>query len=315
MEFRSYDHTYIQLFDEAPPPSVSHGESDAGIISEGRGFMSAFDLTMQVQVGCPAGCLFCYVPSGPRLTPSEVRGPQGRHWGFEVRNKLRVPQKLSRLLEEGKLADKTLYWSGVTDPYAAPPTLTKELWRVLCATPASLRPRRIAVQTRFRPDRDLALIQRYCSETKSSDQGPAVVISFSIGTDRDDLIRAWEKATPSYEQRMKAIENLRKADLCVVATLSPFGLWHDLQGTLRKFKVWGVTYLTVLFFKEHTGSANTPRLFLAYVRREYPELLDQRWQSARIQEMTEIYGDKRVLIGQEGFSSLTHPHLVSSAHS
>src|SRR4051812_589546 len=98
-------------------PSVTWQSSQADILSQGRGFMGDFDFTMQLQVGCPGGCLFCYVPTGARLTPQEVRGPNGQNWGFLIRNKEKAVEKLQKHLARGTLADKTVYWSGVTDPY------------------------------------------------------------------------------------------------------------------------------------------------------------------------------------------------------
>jgi DNA repair photolyase len=305
---RTYEDTYQQLYSTSPPQGITFGASNADVLSVGRGFMGAFDLTMQTQVGCPAGCLFCYVPNGRLLTPSAVRGPQGRHWGFVVRNKEEVPHKLRKHVDQGALADKAIYWSGVTDPYATQPSVTRALWQALCDAPAHLRPRRIAVQTRFRPDRDADLIAAYCHTTSASDHGPAVVVSYSIGTDRNDLIRAWERVTPSFEQRMRTIEALRRAGIFVVATLSPFGLWQNLPATLGKFKAWGVAYITVLFFKERTTSANTPERFLTYLREQYPILLDPSWQAERIAEIKEVY--THVLIGKEGFESLARPHEI-----
>lgn len=242
---KAYETTYRQLFDTPPPSSVTIGESEADIISQGRGFVGAFDLTMQLQVGCPGGCLFCYVPTGTRLTPEAIKGPQGQTWGYQLRNKRNVLQKLKCHLAEGHLANKTIYWSGVTDPYAASPSVTQALWQILYDVPAYLRPRRIVVQTRFRPDRDVILMREYYHSTSTTDQGPPVVVSYSIGTDRNDLIRAWERATPPFEQRLKSIKSLRQAGVFVVATLSPFGLWNDLPAALEQFKSWGVLILLV----------------------------------------------------------------------
>lgn len=233
-------------------------------------------------MGCPGGCFFCYVPTRARLTPPAVRGKNGQTWGFHIRNKQDVLPKLLKHLHRGELADKTLYWSGITDPYAAPPKLTQAIWNTLIDTPLHLRPRRIAVQTRFRPDRDVELIQEYARTTQSSDGGPAVLVSYSTGTDRNDLIAAWERATPRFEHRLQAIHMLREAGIFTVATLSPFGLWHDLAGTLTQFKALGVAYLTCLFLKEHVGPSNTPALFLAYIREHYPVLLDPNWQQQQI---------------------------------
>jgi len=303
---RTYDQTYLQIHGRPPPQKVTFAESDADIISVGRGFMGGFDYTMQIQVGCPGGCLFCYVCEGFRLAPKDVR----QNWGFEVRNKRNVTRKFRKHLENGTLADKTIYWSGVTDPYAAKPAVTQELWQILCETPSQLRPRRLVVQTRFRPDRDVQLIAKYCQLTAASDSGPPVVVSYSIGTDRDDLIRAWERATPVFEQRMRAIENLRQAGIFVVPTLSPFALWDDLPTTLKQFKALGIPYITVLFFKEKTKSADTPQGFLAYLRREYPVLLNPIWQAGQVEKIEAIFGVGRVLVGQDGFTSLANPHRV-----
>lgn len=310
MAKRAYDHIYQQFFAADPPSSVTFGRSNADIISQGRGFVDGFDLTMQLQVGCPGGCLFCYVPAGNRLTPTAVRGPQGRHWGFRVRHKQNVLAKLRHHLRQGTLAGKTVYWSGVTDPYAAPTGVTRNLWQRLTAAPQTLRPKRLIVQTRFRPDRDVELMVRYAQLTHPSDGGPAVVVSYSIGTDRNDLIRAWERATPLFEGRLKAIETLRQAGLFVVPTLSPFGLWSDLEATLARFKSWRIPYITCLFFKENTRSADTPTRFLTYLRRHHPQLLDAAWQQERLQQMQAAYGSDRVLVGKAGFASLARPHLV-----
>ncbi len=72
---RTYEATYQQLHSTSPPQVITFGASHADVLSMGRGFMGAFDLTRQTQVGCPAGCLFCYVPNEGLLTPSAVRGP------------------------------------------------------------------------------------------------------------------------------------------------------------------------------------------------------------------------------------------------
>ncbi len=307
---RSYALTYRQMFGAPPPSSLLRGSSAADILSPARGFMGGFDMTMQIQVGCPGGCLFCYVPNGSSLAPANVRGLGGRHWGFVVRDKADAVGKLRRHAERGDLADKTVYWSGVTDPYAATPTTTRGIWEYLSTAPEELRPRRVVVQTRFRTDRDASLMKDYCRGTAPSDSGPPLVISFSIGTDRDDLIRSWERATPLFRDRMKAVENLRLQDIYVVATLSPFAAWNDLTGTLKALEQLGVAYVTVLFFKEKTRSANTPKRFLKYLREQFPELLDQHWQQDRLSEIEAVFGESRVLTGQKGFASLAKPQDV-----
>jgi DNA repair photolyase len=301
-----YQKTYQQIHGQDPPTSVEKGESAADVVSQPRGFLSGFDGTLQFTVGCPAGCLFCYVPSRPFLTPDQVRGDHGTRWGYQWLMKVGALDKFRRHLDRGRLADRTWYWSGVTDPYVSSPEVTRALWQSVCAAPADLRPRRIVVQTRFRPDRDAKLIAEYCHTTQPADDGPAVVVSYSLGTDRNDLIRAWERATPLFEDRMEAIHALRKKELFVVVTLSPFSSWHDLKGTLIQLRRWGVLYLTVLFFKVNTPSANTPQRFQAYLQSHHAELLDPAWQADQLRQIRAVYGD-RFLEGQHGFDSLTDP--------
>jgi hypothetical protein len=180
----------------------------------------------------------------------------------------------------------------------------------LLAAAPSVHPRRLAIQSRFRVDRDASLIADYCRTSIPSDGGPAVVVSFSVGTDRNDVIRLWERATPSFEQRLRAMDALCRAGIFVVATLSPFGPWKDLPGTLRLLNSLGVRYVTVLFFKQEHYCASTPAPFLAYLRREWPDLLDANWHADRLAETVEVFGDHRVLQDQIGFSSLAAPHLV-----
>lgn len=285
----------------------------APIFSRASGFLRGFDLTLQLQVGCPGGCLFCYVPSNPWFTSPRTRGQNGRLWGYRMFEKKNFEPQLAEALASGALADKTVYWSGVTDPYAARPTVTRRLWEILTAADAALRPRRLVIQTRFRPDRDLEHISKYAAVTPTSDAGPPVVFSFSIGTDRDDLIRAWEKSTPSYEQRMACIAALRKAGLTVIPTLSPFALWDNLESTLARFADLGVPYLTVLFFKNlppASRSATTPPLFLRHLRDHHAELLDSAWQRDQLARLRAAFAPRPVLDGQPGFDTLTHPHTI-----
>lgn len=306
----TFDQTYQRVYGLAAPEKVRYGESSAEIIRPARGFVDSFDLTMQTQVGCPAGCLFCYVPSGHMLTPPAMRGEFGENWGFEVRRKRDVIARFTEHLARGELAGKVLYWSGVTDPYTTGTGETSALWETLNAANRKLRPKRIIVQTRFRPDRDADLMAAYNRTTRPDDSGPAVVVSYSIGTDRDDLICAWERATPGYKQRMMAIETLRRAGVFVVPTLSPFALWDDLPGTLRRFRLWGIPYITCLFFKKETDSANTPRRFQTYLEQEYPMLLDPNWQRDQARSLRAIYGASRVLFGKQAFASLAAPQYV-----
>lgn len=297
----------FQLTRGVPPPA-SHvaRESDADVLSVGRGFIQAFDYTMQLQVGCPAGCLFCYVPSSARLTPRDLH----RTWGYEVRTKRRAAAKLARRLARGELADKTIYFSGVTDPYASRTETTQTLWQTFLRAPQSLRPKRIAIQTRFPVDRDLPLISAYCDGTAASDYGPPIVVSHSVGTDRDDVIRLWERAAPPFERRMKTVETLCQAGIFTVVTLSPFGPWRDLVGTLRRLRSCGVSYVTVLFFKVEHACASTPPGFLAYLRQDWPHLLDPIWQAERRAEIQAVFSPELVIEEQAGFASLAAPHLV-----
>lgn len=303
-----YDRTFLAVKGEQRPKQMVRGESTAPVLSKTRGFLGGFDYTMQFQVGCPGGCLFCYVSSAPRLAPSSIR----KRWGFEVRMKRTPIKQLRAALRSGKLQEQSLYWSGVTDPYAIKPAVTRAVWQTLLNCPSELRPGRFVVQSRFRPDRDRNLMSEYAASTFSPDGKPSLLVCYSIGTDREDLIYAWERATPTYQQRMKAIEKLAGSGIQVVPTLSPFGIWSDLRATLLQFKSLNIPYITVLFFKEKTPYANTPARFLTFLRQSYPFLLDKDWQADKVCEMGEIFGAERVLVGKSGFSSLVDPPFYRS---
>ncbi|UCF37160.1 MAG: hypothetical protein JSU96_20625 [Acidobacteriota bacterium] len=301
-----YDRAYRMIRGRTKPEEVLYTDSSARILSRSRGFLGGFDYTMQLQVGCPGGCLFCYVSSAPRLAPADVR----QRWGFEVRVKKDIPSQLARHLSRGELADRTVYWSGVTDPYAIRRSVTQAVWQTFNAVPTELRPRRIVIQSRYRPARDRDLIAEYANTTTASDGGPSVVISFSIGTDRNDLIHSWERATPTFEQRMTSIKKLRERGIFVIPTLSPFGVWNDLELALVQFRDLGVSFITVLFLKKKTPTANTPPDFLKHVAESYPFLLEPKWQQEQLRKMRERVGQDRVLAGQKGFSSLVNPPLT-----
>ena len=206
----------------------------------------------------------------------------------------------------------------MTDPYAAPAPVTREIWEALTSTPPELRPRRVVIQSRFRADRDEDLLADYERTSQPSDSGPAVLVSLSVGTDDDAMIGAWEKSTPLFEHRMKTIEALRDRGVWVVPTLSPFGRWRDLPAALGRFDAWGVAYVTLLFFKQRdprSRSATTPRRFLEYLARTHPELLDADWQNEHLELIASVLGRDRVIEGQPGFETLTAPHRVAIAGS
>ena len=109
-------------------------------------------------------------------------------------------------LRLGKLAGLSIYWSGVTEPYAASPGVTRDYWKAMIATKSSLRPKIIAIQTRMNPTRDIDQIVKYIETSLCFDDCPPVVVSYSIGTDRQDIIDSWEMRTPSFVKRMEYIK-------------------------------------------------------------------------------------------------------------
>ena len=161
----------------------------------------------------------------------------------------------------------------------------------------------VAVQIRAKPQPD-ALPDSATPTDGSHAQGHPVLLSYSLGTDREDLIRAWERATPPFRQRMAAIQRLRERELCVVATLSPFGPRHDLCGALAQLDAWRIAYITLLFFKAAGLGAATPAPFRAYLADAHPEVLDPTWQQEHLAIVQSVFGPERVLVGRPGFASL-----------
>ena len=61
---RPFDRLYLQLRGKAPPDAVARSESDAALLSPGRGFMDGFDWTMQQQVDPSALTTSISMPEG-----------------------------------------------------------------------------------------------------------------------------------------------------------------------------------------------------------------------------------------------------------
>jgi DNA repair photolyase len=83
--------------------------SASSILTPGKGFMDAYDYTLNPYSGCTFGCNYCYAAFFSRTEE------QKNNWGYWLKVK---ENALHLLLKYRKkpLIDKTIYLSSVTDP-------------------------------------------------------------------------------------------------------------------------------------------------------------------------------------------------------
>ena len=107
----------MELFNDDPKnqnKSIGKSAIDyiqaSSILSPGKGFMDAYDFTLNPYSGCTFGCNYCYAAFFARSEDEK------NNWGYWLKVK---ENALALLIKYRKkpLLNKTLYMSSVTDPY------------------------------------------------------------------------------------------------------------------------------------------------------------------------------------------------------
>ena len=105
----------FDLFDDEliVPSTIGHARVEkakaSSILTKTSGFMETYDFSLNPYSGCTFGCVYCYAASF-------ARGIDKRNdWGKWVAVKENALDLLRK--KHGKLKDKVIYMSSVTDPY------------------------------------------------------------------------------------------------------------------------------------------------------------------------------------------------------
>ena len=197
--------------DDLPPRPETVGKADvayraaSSLLTPGKGFMSAYDYTLNPYEGCTFGCTYCYAAFFAR-SKEKVDG-----WGQWVTVKENALALLRKKRKRGTLRGKTVYLSSVTDPYQ-PVERTLELTRSILKELADFHQPRLVVQTRSPlVTRDLDVLGRF----------EHVQVNVTVTTDDDEVRRAFEPTCPNNQVRLKAVAEVVAAGVPAVVTMTP----------------------------------------------------------------------------------------------
>ena len=217
------------------------------ILSPTSGFIAeaGFTHSLTPARNCTFGCTYCYVPTlgiYGGLQPEDWR-----RWGQFTTFKINAPELLRREMRPPQI----IYCSPLVDPYQPAEAEQEMMPRILDAMIDS-SPRIFVVQTRGPMIlRDLDRLLRLAART-------TVRVSFSVTTNRDDVLRLYEPHCPTFRERLETVRSLRDAGIETYATLAPLlpcdpeilasaaieASGHDLIGDplhIRQTKAHGAT--------------------------------------------------------------------------
>ena len=214
------------------PPTVETYDAQQ-ILTQGAGYLSDYDYSLNPYVGCAFGCSYCYAAF---FAPFDKQDS----WGDWVRVKQNAAQKLSRVRRS--LDGKTVYMSSATDPYQPIERrleLTRSILPILAEQGA-----RLVVQTRSPlVTRDIDLLSRF-------DQ---VCVNFSITTDSEDIRRAFEPRNPPIADRLDAAAAVAEAGVPVAITMTPLLPLADATAFAERVAATGATRFVTESFASTNG--------------------------------------------------------------
>ncbi len=152
--------------------------------------------------GCGHGCLYCYATFMKRFTG------HSEAWGQFVDIKINAPEVLDRQLKRAK--KDTVLLSSVCDPYQPIEKEYKLTRRCIEVILEHDFPLDILTKSDL-VLRDLDLLKRF----------KEVTVGWSITTDREDIKKIFEPASPSIASRLKAAETVHRSGIETYAFIGP----------------------------------------------------------------------------------------------
>ena len=274
-------------------------ELDArSILTETRGFTSVtvpgtgFHYSLNPYRGCTFNCSYCYAPSF--VFDDDAR----QNWGRWVVVKANAEQLLRTAGRKGKLRNKNVYMSTVTDPYQ-PIERKLELTRACLQALLDFPPRLLTVQTRSPlVVRDIDLFQKMSPGR--------IAVCMSITTDDEVVRRIFEPACAPIARRLDAIRAVRDAGIPTQASIAPLLPCHAER--LAELLDPAVDWVVVSSFRDDGGEGRKTRPLAAQLYRQhgYGNYLhdgdDRTLQT--IETLQRLLGPERVRIGKDGFDQV-----------
>ncbi|MGD1093517.1 MAG: radical SAM protein [Bryobacteraceae bacterium] len=269
------------------------------ILSSTSGFIAeaGFTHSLTPARNCTFGCTYCYVPTLGIY--GGLKPEDWRRWGQFTTFKANAAELLRRELRP----QQAIYCSPLVDPYQPAEAEEQLMSRVIDALIES-PPRVFVLQTRG------PLILRDLTRLRTLARRTVLRVSFSVTTNRDDVLRLYEPHCPSFEVRLRTIRTLREAGIETYATLAPLlpcdpeelaksaieAAGRDLIGDplhVRAVKARGATTREAAW-----------RVSAAHGHEDYLDPVFQANLVARIRTAARAAG-REFVVGPEGFSRLS----------
>ena len=177
------------------------------ILSRTSGFIAqaGFTHSLNPARNCTFGCSYCYVPT--MRIQGGLQPEDWQRWGQFTTFK----QNAAGLLAKELRPNQIIYCSPLVDPYQPGERLMPEILAALIAKPSAV----FVIQTRSPLIlRDLALLQ-------SLRQLSTLRVSFSVTSNRSEVLRHYEPKCAPYDERLEVIHELNHRGIDTYATLAP----------------------------------------------------------------------------------------------
>jgi DNA repair photolyase len=253
----------------------------SSILTAARGFMEAYDYTLNPYSGCAFGCTYCYAAFFSRSF--ELR----QNWGYWLQVKRNAVQLLEKFRKK-PLQDKCIYMSSVTDPYQ-PIEKELELTRALLKELLLYHQPRLVVQTRGPlVTRDIDLLQQFRH----------IQVNMTITTDNDKVRKVFEPLCPSNSVRLEAIKKINAGGIPACITLTPLLPISDVESFAQMLLATGVKKYIVQPLHSEKGR------FAGATREEATRLIkEMNWTTEKYQQVYAILNKyiPNLGIGKDGF--------------
>jgi len=256
----------------------------SSILTEAKGFMEAYDYTLNPYSGCSFGCNYCYAAFFARSSDER------ENWG----NWLKVKENALQLLMKWRkkpLVDKTIYISSVTDPYQ-PIEKQLELTRSILKELLNYHKPRLVIQTRSPyVTRDIDLLKQF----------EIAQVNMTVTTDSEEVRKAFEPLCPSNKSRLKAIQEVTEAGIQTCITMTPLLPIQDAKNFTEELLSTGVKKFIVQPFHAEKGKfvASTREIALEQMKK-------MNWSNDKYLEVVETFRKELPWLGEgkQGFAPI-----------
>lgn len=256
----------------------------ASILTEAKGFMEAYDYTLNPYSGCSFGCNYCYAAFFARSSDER------ENWGNWVKVKENALQLLIKWRKK-PLINKTIYISSVTDPYQ-PIEKKLELTRSILKELLNHHKPRLVIQTRSPyVTRDIDILKQF----------EVAQVNMTITTDSENVRKAFEPLCPSNKSRLKAIKEVTEAGIQTCITMTPLLPVQDAKKFTVELLNTGVKKFIVQPFHSEKGKfvASTREIALEEIRK-------MNWNNNKYLKVVEIFKKELPWLGEgkQGFAPI-----------